>query len=483
MTDDLQPYDFLARNATDIPDEIAITDGDTTLTWAELADITKKIAFELRQRGVKAGDLIGTRLTPLLNCVVMWAVFHEAAVVIKHSALIDDIDELNPTLVMSNDPSFVWSKGETLHANREWFSLIGKNPVDISPKRYDSLESVFRYSVSSGTTGRQKVTALPMSVVFERAKLSLDSVGAQTLHMNLIGGGAESGFYTFLASAMAGTTYLVPLTTRGPLKLIKEFNVDVVKGSPMLLSRMARELEATHETLPHLKKIFVGGARLPEALHATLSRLTGATIGVAYGATELLSIAIRTNDSDDMSELGTIVPGVTVEIVDPDSGQILDDGQVGLIRARAAYMPTEYIGNPEATANHLVDGWFYPGDLGMLVDGRLFLRGRASELINAGGLKIDPNLVEDAFTSVADVDEVAAFACPRSDGIDRVAVAYVNESPIDVDVVYTRLRELLGNAAPALIFHVASIPRSEMGKVVRGELTRTLVPRGREANS
>lgn len=483
MTDILQPYDYLVRNATAIPDEIAITDGDTTLTWAELADTTKRIASELRRRGVESGDLVGLRLTPLLGCVVSWAVFHEAAAVIKHTSLLDDIDELTPRLVITDDPTFRWTSGETLTVNSEWLARLETSHIDVSPSRYPSSEAVFHYSMSSGTTGRQKITALPMSVVFERATLSLNAMGAKTLHMNLIGGGAESGFYTFMASAMAGSTYLVPTTTRGPVSLLKKYNVDVVKGSPMQLSRMASELEATRETLPHLRKIFVGGARLPEALHATLVRLTSAVIGVAYGATELLSISMRTTDSDDMSDLGTPVPGTIVEIVDPETHEPLDDGQIGLIRARGNYMPTEYIGNPEATANHLIDGWFYPGDLGMLVDGRLFLRGRVTELINAGGLKIDPNLVEEAFNSVVTVDEAAAFACPRANGIDRVAVAYVNESPIDAKATYPRLKELLGNSAPTVLFHVASLPRSEMGKVLRGELTRTLVPRERGSNT
>lgn len=482
MTDFLQPYDYLVRNARDIPDEVAITDGEQAFTWQALSDITKQIAFELRQRGIQPGDLVGLRLSPLLNCVVSWAAFHEAAVVIKHTALVDEIDELTPNLVIADDPDFVWASGATLTASREWLSRLGKNPIDVSQNRYPSSDSIFRYSISSGTTGRQKITVLPMSVVCERAKFSLDAMGAKNLHMNLIGGGAESGFYTFIASAMEGTTYLVPLTTRGPVSLLKKYNVDVVKGSPMQLSRLARELQATHEKLPHLTKIFVGGARLPEALHAKLVRLTGATVGVAYGATELLSISMRTEDTDDMSDLGSPVPGTTVEIVDPDTHERLGDGQVGLIRARGNYMPTEYIGNPEATAKHLIDGWFYPGDLGMLLDGRLFLRGRVSELINAGGLKIDPNLIEDAFNSVVDVDEAAAFACPRADGIDRVAVAYVNKAPIDGKAVYSQLRDLLGNAAPVLMFKVTSLPRSEMGKVLRGELTRTLVPRERGSN-
>mgnify|MGYP003353367339 CR=1 FL=1 len=50
-----------------------------------------------------------------------------------------------------------------------------------------------------------------------------------------------------------------------------------------------------------------------------------------------------------------------------------------------------YFRDPEQTKAAFRDGWFYPGDLGTLTDdGRLRLAGRSSEIVNAGGVKVDP---------------------------------------------------------------------------------------------
>jgi non-ribosomal peptide synthetase component E (peptide arylation enzyme) len=85
-----QPYDYLVRNAKKIPNEIAVTDGESTLTWKELFEMTKRIARELRERGVQPGDIVATRLPPILSVFFAWAIFHEAAVFLPY---FDGIEE------------------------------------------------------------------------------------------------------------------------------------------------------------------------------------------------------------------------------------------------------------------------------------------------------------------------------------------------------------------------------------------------------
>ncbi|MDP4585947.1 MAG: acyl--CoA ligase [Microbacteriaceae bacterium] len=480
MTEELQPFDFVLRNVKLIPDEIAITDGERTLTWQALFELTKRMARELRDRGIQPGDVIGVRLPPMLTCLVTWAIFHEAAVFIAFNSDMIHDERLSVRLVISNKPVDGLSSGKNLVVSNEWFEKIHMNSTIIEQNRYPSSDAVFRFSLSSGTTGRSKTMVLPMAVVIERAALAFDAVHAKNIHMNLNGSRTEGGFYSFFGSAMAGKTYLVPNRAKQNIGLLTEYQVDVVKGSPLHLSELASELDRSNTALPNLRLILSAGSQLPAALFAKLKQLTGAVIGNAYGSTELLSVAMRWSDAEDPSNMGTIFPGTTVEVVDEKTHEPVPDGDVGLIRARRALMPTAYLNDPDASAISFREGWFYPGDYGLLKDNTLYLHGRASEIINSGGLKTDPLLVEEAYAEFEDLQEYAAFGLPDREGIPRIALAYVADREFTPEFLRGLVLDKLGFRTPDFFFRIDKIPRGDgMQKVQRVRLTEQFAGRAK----
>src|SRR5690606_316615 len=117
----------------------------------------------------------------------------------------------------------------------------------------------------------------------------------------------------------------------------------------------------------------------------------------------------RLYESDDPFDAGHITPGSSVEVVDEDDVP-LPQGEVGRIRHRSFGMVHEYVGEPEATARAFRGGWFYPGDLGFIrSDGGLTLTGRETEVLNAGGVKIDPNRVDHAAMENPSVSDACCF--------------------------------------------------------------------------
>jgi long-chain acyl-CoA synthetase len=129
-----------------------------------------------------------------------------------------------------------------------------------------------------------------------------------------------------------------------------------------------------------------GGAPLGTRL-GHFYRGIGVVILEGYGLTETTApVAVNTPDRIKIGTVGPPLPGTGIRIA--DDGEILLKG-VGVFGS--------YHGNPTATSEALVDGWFHTGDLGeMDDDGYLRITGRKKEiLVTAGGKNVAPAVLED----------------------------------------------------------------------------------------
>src|SRR5262249_34841093 len=113
--------------------------------------------------------------------------------------------------------------------------------------------------------------------------------------------------------------------------------------------------------------------------------------------------------------VGSPVAGASIAIVD-ERGDVVPERTVGEIRVAGASLMEGYFRNERASAEALVDGWLRTGDLGFVDRGRLFVTGRAKEVIVQGGRTVHaPDVERVAFeacgTSAA---AVAAFARPNA---------------------------------------------------------------------
>jgi acyl-CoA synthetase (AMP-forming)/AMP-acid ligase II len=100
---------------------------------------------------------------------------------------------------------------------------------------------------------------------------------------------------------------------------------------------------------------------------------------------------------------------MVVETVD-DADQPLAPGKEGLIRIRGPYNVQGYVGDPGESARAFRNGWFYPGDIGSLTRSNLLIiTGRQKTVMNIGGDKVKPELIENVLTSFEGIDEAGAF--------------------------------------------------------------------------
>jgi acyl-CoA synthetase (AMP-forming)/AMP-acid ligase II len=150
----------------------------------------------------------------------------------------------------------------------------------------------------------------------------------------------------------------------------------------------------------------------------------------------------------------------------------------GVLRVRVKGAPSRYLNDEAASRRVFRDGWFYPGDIGTLsAEGLLYVSGRVSERINAGGIKVAPNVIEDVISQRPEVSDAAAFELINEEGISQIAVAIVPHENIDrANFNRSELRQSvqkqLRERTPTRWIIVKEIPRNEQGKIDRAALQR-----------
>jgi long-chain acyl-CoA synthetase len=155
-----------------------------------------------------------------------------------------------------------------------------------------------------------------------------------------------------------------------------------------------------------LRLAVVGGAALDPELARTFIGL-GLTMLQGYGMTEASPVVSVSREGDnEPASVGPPLPGVEVRL-----------GGNGELLVRGDNVMLGYWRNDEATRRTLVDGWLHTGDLAEIRDGRIYIRGRAKDvLVLSNGEKLPPQDVElaimhdPAFEQVMLIGEGRPFA-------------------------------------------------------------------------
>lgn len=127
----------------------------------------------------------------------------------------------------------------------------------------------------------------------------------------------------------------------------------------------------------------------------------------------------------------------------------------------------------EDTAKAFRGEWFLTGDRAIMHDdSSVEYRGRADDVMNAGGFRVSPAEVENALTHHPGVAEAAVVELPLREGVSVVAAFYVPRSAPVAESELQDLcsRELARYKCPRVFYPVDSLPRSSNGKLLRRKL-------------
>jgi acyl-CoA synthetase (AMP-forming)/AMP-acid ligase II len=249
---------------------------------------------------------------------------------------------------------------------------------------------------------------------------------------------------------------------------------------PIMLQRilaLPARTRAAYDT-SSLRIVAVSGSRLPGDLAPAFMDAFPVELCNVYGSTEAGWVSIATTE-DLRAHPGTAgrpASGAVVAILDAD-GRPVPQGATGRIWAANGMRFEGYTGGMPVETK---DGMLFMGDLGHFdAEGRLYIDGRADEMIVSGGENVFPGAAEDVIARLPQVREVAVTSVPDPEYGERLA-AYIVTAPgqrLDADTVRGHVRDQLARyAVPRDVHFRAQLPRNAMGKIVPHQLRRTAAP-------
>jgi acyl-coenzyme A synthetase/AMP-(fatty) acid ligase len=468
----IQPYEFLEHAAANNPARKGLLSEDQAFTFSEMDSVSRGLAERLRDFGVKPRDVVATHLPPADDWLVSLALFHEAAVGVSLWG-VGEVKELNVAYLVSHAVHPAVPRERTIIINRGTLDNLREFQGAHPRTQYARGDKSIRHVLTSGTTGQPKVVDLTPDALEYR----LDHSGAYWTtdrpEMNFMGLSTTGGFFTALVSLKHGMPFhAVERINRATIEHIVENQVAVLAGSPNQLGLALQVITEDNLNIPDLEEIHIGGDTPTPALLKGLHDRLGVPVHNVYGSTEGGGVTLRIfppGDTTDPDNVGPPVEGMEIEIVD-DNHTPVARGEQGGIRYRSPGISPGYVVAPPGDESfHL--GWFYPGDYGHLTkEGSVVLSGRADDLLNFGGSKVDSARIEEQACAFPGVMECAAFTMERRPGITEIGLAVVAAADTDLRALDQDLRKALPGRHPTIFGRVDAIPRNRMGKIIRGDL-------------
>lgn len=263
-------------------------------------------------------------------------------------------------------------------------------------------------------------------------------------------GGPLPMFHSAFTQPLTGTLHVggtfVSMTHFDPGQALDQIEREGITVAfpafPTITFQLLNHQRYTPDTLRSVRSMLNVGP--PEELVAMQHLMPHTTQITAFGMSECGG-SVAMCDPTDSLELrtscsGRALPGLEIEIRDPDSGETLPPGEQGEIVARGRGVFAGYHNDPVKTAESYYEGgWFRTGDRGVLDnDGRVTFRGRLKDMLKVGGENVAAIEVEGFLATHPAVKLAQVVALPDKK-YDEVPVAFVeflpNQSATEAEII------------------------------------------------
>ena len=346
----------------------------------------------------------------------------------------------------------------------------------------DALEravphEVVVHAATSGSTGTPKVARLTAGALTASARSTLTVLGGPGQWLLSTPATHIAGIQVLVRSALAG----IPPVTVGPGGFTSaRFSSAAARLTaprrytslvPTQVARLLADDEG-RAALARFDAVLVGGAAVPDTLR-TAGRSAGTRIVATYGMSETAGGCVYD---------GRPLPGARMRIGDADPAG------VGVIELGGPMLASGYVDRPEQTALAFgtdPDGsrWFRTDDLGRIDEGVLTVLGRRDDVINTGGLKVAPHVVEAAVAeALPDLARRCVVVAVPDERWGEAVTLVVEGDPVPaLGHLRSALRALLPAAAlPTRLERGDAIPVLGPGKPDRRAVRARLVDRSSE---
>jgi long-chain acyl-CoA synthetase len=202
--------------------------------------------------------------------------------------------------------------------------------------------------------------------------------------------------------------------------------------------------------------------------------ITGTELVEGYGLTEASPVVcLNPVRNPRIGTVGLPVPSTEVAIRD-DHGNDLPVGEAGEICVRGPQVMAGYWQRPDETKLVLTaDGWLHTGDIGAFdPEGFLKILDRKKDMVNVSGFKVFPNEVEDVIAQHPGVLEAAVIGVADAHTGQAVKLFVIKRDPAltAADLTKFARERLAAYKVPKVIVFVDSLPKSNVGKIIRKDL-------------
>ena len=462
------------------PHAVAILERGRSVSYARLVQGLLSAAAVLRKEGVGPGDVVAVSMAAdSFHLMLLLALARLGALAVPIPLI--RTPELRGAIclrygvgLMVSDRAGIVPDGiRALVVDAQTFS----NPVRPAQVPADpGGDRAFRLGMTSGTLGTPK--AVPVTherflqlAWFQDSQLMTRLPDRYLTHMDI---NISAGFNACLFQLIGGRTVVLSGGS-GPdafFEAVDRYGPTVTQAAPVMLGKLADAAGERGVRCPGLTSVFAVGSLMTPALRSHIRERLAPNIYARYGSTETGQIAIASaqDQDDDSTCVGEVAPWIRAEVVDEDD-RVLAPGREGRLRFRGFLSSDRYHDDAKATADVFRNGWVYLGDIGaMSARGRLFLRGRADDLLNVNGVKMNPAEIETVLVAHPAVAQAGAFAMEAGAGGHRLVAAVVVREGYDPGAVLVYCRKRLGPRSPVGLVSVSELPRNPSGKLDRRAL-------------
>lgn len=285
------------------------------------------------------------------------------------------------------------------------------------------------------------------------------------------------GFGRCRAVSAAGGRAFLPARGFNPVEInamLEAGEINAISAVPSLWRVLMQTRAVTPRAAQRVRWIEIGSqAMSPAEKRALVELFPAAVIVQHYGLTEASRttfLEVHRAEAAELDSVGRAYGAVELAIA-PD----------GRIRIRGPHVSARLLVGGQALDPRDAEGWLTTNDRGELRDGQLFFLGRADDVINCGGLKLAPDLLEARVRErLATSGELSICRVPnaiRGDGILIAVSSGVSASDDELAQAVVEAAAAFNVSArdATHVWRVSSLPRTETGKVKRDELGKRFV--------
>ena len=489
---------ILRERATDKPTEIALTDGDTSYSWDELADVCEQAVQGLASLHLAAGQRVAVIARNAAPTAVVYLMARFSGVQIVAASFHLTAKEISYILNDGNVGAVFCdetTRSNVVVAARELgishvFTIDGDTGSDgaraFSPwvQKFDAVEPDLSVPAApnvlytSGTTGFPKGVMNPQLLtcsVREHVEdyREPDNIGPYLM----VGPMYHAGTLGILRRLTGGRPVIVmkQFTALGALEAIQRYGIT---GTTMVPTHFSRLLDVPNEVrtacdVSSLTLLDHTGSSCPVAVKEAMINWMGPILVDRYGGTEAGTVCTITSLEwlQYKGSAGKCLQRFTAHVVDDNDVEV-PVGEVGrLYFIDHSGEGVVYLNAPEKTAAaHIRPGVFTLGDLGYVNDkGYVFVTGRTADTVVSGGVNLYPAEIERVLLDCPGVSEAAVVGVPDTEMGESLLACIVREDVElnEADIILFAREVLAGPKVPRKFVFVEELPRNPVGKLDR----------------